>query len=433
MSIMHLKISDLCAINIVILVLERVMKVNYKLLKFACYTVSITMAFTASLPPLLFLTFRTLYDISYSLLGLLVVINFVTQLCIDLVFSFFSHKFDIPLTVRIMPMLAIIGFLIFVAVPTLAPSHAYLGLALGTVIFSASSGLAEVLISPIIASIPSDDPDRQMSALHSVFAWGSAAVVVLSTLFLLVVGTDNWAVLVLIFLIVPILSTILFCRTGITCVPSHEKGEGISALFKSPVLWLCVFAIFLGGASELAMSQWASTYIENVLSINKVWGDMLGVAMFEVSLGLGRTLYAKFGKNLTRVLILGSIGAALCYLTAAISSIKLLGLVACALTGICVSMMWPGTLSIASERFKAGGVVVFALMAAGGDMGAAVAPQLVGIVTDFAIKNKTLVAIADTLSLSPDGLGLKIGMLVGMLFPLIAIFVYASLHKIVKR
>ncbi len=409
------------------------MKVNYKLLKFACYTVSITMAFTASLPPLLFLTFRTLYDISYSLLGLLVVINFVTQLCIDLVFSFFSHKFNIPLTVRIMPILAIVGFLIFVAVPTFAPSFAYLGLAIGTVIFSASSGLAEVLISPIIASIPSDDPDRQMSALHSVFAWGSAAVVVLSTLFLLALGRQNWAVLVLIFLIVPLLSTILFSRTEITCVESHEKGEGIAMLFKSPVLWLCAAAIFLGGASELAMSQWASTYIENVLSINKVWGDVLGVAMFGVTLGLGRTLYAKFGKNLTRVLILGSIGAAVCYLLAALSPVKILGLAACALTGICVSMMWPGTLSIAAEKFKSGGVVVFALMAAAGDMGAAIAPQAVGIVTDFAINNKTLVSFSQTLSLTPDSLGLKIGMLVGMLFPLVAIFVFSRLHKIIKK
>ncbi len=409
------------------------MKTNYKILKFACYTVSTTMAFTANLPPLLFLTFRSLYGISYSLLGLLVVINFATQLAIDLVFSFFSHKFNIPLTVRLMPALAICGFLIFAAVPIFFPQYAYLGLALGTIVFSASSGLAEVLISPIVASIPSDDPDRQMSALHSVYAWASAAVVVLSTLFLLCFGKENWSLLVLIFLLVPILSIFLFCRTKITCVESHGKGAGLASLFKSPVLWLCAFAIFLGGASELAMSQWASTYIENVLSIDKVIGDVVGVAMFGVTLGLGRTLYAKFGKNLTRVLIFGSIGAALCYFLAAFSSIKVLGLVACAFTGICVSMMWPGTLSLASERFASGGVVVFALMAAAGDTGAAVAPQLVGVVTDFAIKNPVLLSVANTLSLSPDSFGLKIGMLIGMLFPLVAIFVYIKLHNIVKK
>ena len=409
------------------------MKVNYKILKFACYTVSVTMSFVSSLPPLLFLTFHNTYNISYSLLGLLVVINFATQLGIDLVFSFFSHKFDITKTVRIMPVLSIIGFLIYVAVPIMAPDYAYLGLAVGTVIFSAACGLAEVLISPIIASIPSDDPERQMSGLHSVFAWGCAAIVVLSTLFLMLVGTNNWHFIVLAFTLVPVLSTILFCRTGITCVESHEKGEGISALVKSPVLWLCAVAIFLGGASELAMSQWASTYIENVLLIDKVWGDVLGVAMFGVALGMGRTLYAKFGKNLTRVLIWGSTGAALCYLVAALSQLKVVGLVACALTGFCVALMWPGTLSIAAEKFSAGGVVVFALMAAAGDSGAAIAPQLVGIVTDFAINNKTLVTIANGFGLTPDGLGLKLGLLVGMLFPLIAVFIFIKLHKIIKR
>ncbi len=408
------------------------MRFNYKLLKAACYTTSITMSFVSSLPPLLFLTFRNMYGISYSLLGLLVVINFATQLGIDLVFSFFSHKFNITKTVRTMPILSIIGFSIFVAVPFFAPKYAYLGLAVGTVIFSAACGLAEVLISPIIASIPSDDPERQMSGLHSVFAWGCAVIVVLSTIFLTLIGTNNWYFIVLAFMIVPVLSTILFCRTDITCVESHEKGTGISSLVKSPVLWLCAFAIFLGGASELAMSQWASTYIENVLGINKVWGDVLGVAMFGVALGMGRTLYAKFGKNLMRVLLWGSVSAAICYLVAALSSVKVIGLVACALTGFCVSLMWPGTLSIAAERFQSGGVVVFALMAAAGDSGAAVAPQLVGIVTDFSIKNKTLIDVADTLSLTPDQLGLKIGMLVGMIFPLVAVFVYLKLRKMCK-
>ena len=183
------------------------MKVNYKILKFACYTTSVTMSFVSSLPPLLFLTFRNMYDISYSLLGLLVVINFVTQLGIDLVFSFFSHKFNITKTVRTMPILSLIGFGIFVAVPFFFPEYAYFGLALGTIIFSAACGLAEVLISPIIASIPSDDPDRQMSGLHSVFAWGCAAIVVLSTVFLMLIGTKNWYYIVLVFMLIPVLST----------------------------------------------------------------------------------------------------------------------------------------------------------------------------------------------------------------------------------
>ncbi len=405
------------------------MKTNYKLLKLACYTVNITMAFTSNLSPILFLTFRSLYGVSYSLLGLLVVMNFTTQLTVDLIFSFFSHKFHIPTVVRTMPFLTIIGFLIFALVPTFAPQYAYIGIAIGTVISSAAAGLGEVLISPIVASIPSDDPDRQMSGLHSVYAWGAVGVVILSTLFLLVFGKQNWNILVLLFLIIPVLSAVLFCSTGITCVHNPEKSSNVVSLFKRPALWASFIGIFLGGATEVTMAQWSSSYLETALGIDKVWGDVFGVAMFSATLGLGRTLYSKIGKNITRVLLFGAIGATACYLIAAISNVALIGLVACAMTGLCASMMWPGSLVIASDRFESGGVVVFALMAAGGDMGAAIVPQLVGVAADSAVQIPMLQSFAASLSLTPDQLGLKIGMFIGMLFPLAAILVYYILHK----
>lgn len=409
------------------------MKTNYTLLKFACYTVNITMAFAGNVSPILFLTFRSLYGISYSLIGLLVVINFATQLTVDLVFSFFSQKFHIPTVVRTMPFLTIAGFLIFALVPTLAPQYAYVGIAVGTVVFSAAAGLAEVLISPIVASIPSDDPDRQMSGLHSVYAWGAVGVVILGTLFLLAFGKQNWHILVLLFLIIPTVSAVLFCSTEITCVHTAEKASGIVSLLKRPALWASVIGIFLGGAAEVTMAQWSSTYLENALGIDKVWGDVFGVAMFSVALGLGRTLYSKIGKNITRVLLLGAIGATACYLVAAISDVALVGLVACALTGFCASMMWPGSLVIATDRFASGGVVVFALMAAGGDMGAAIVPQLVGIAADSVAQIPALQNLALTLGLTPDRLGLKMGMLIGMVFPLAAIPVYYILHKCRKK
>ena len=405
------------------------MKTNYKLLKLACYTVNITMAFAGNISPILFLTFRSLYGVSYSLLGLLVVINFATQLSVDLIFSFFSHKFNIPTVARTMPFLTIIGFLIFALVPSIAPQYAYIGIAIGTVIFSAAAGLAEVLISPIIASIPSDDPDRQMSGLHSVYAWGAVGVIILGTLFLLAFGKQSWNILVLLFLIVPIISAVLFCLTNITCVHNAEKSDGIKSLLKKPALWASVVGIFLGGATEVTMAQWSSSYLENALGIDKVWGDVFGVAMFSVALGLGRTLYSKIGKNITRVLLFGAIGAAVCYLIAAISNVALVGLVACALTGFCSSMMWPGSLVIATDRFELGGVVVFALMAAGGDMGAAIVPQLVGVAADSVQQIPIFQRLATSLSLTPDQFGLKMGMLIGMLFPLAAIPVYYILHK----
>ncbi|MBR6776663.1 MAG: MFS transporter [Clostridia bacterium] len=380
-------------------------------LKYACYTANISMAVVSNLSPVLFLTFRSLYGISYSLLGLLVLINFVTQLTVDLVFSFFSHKFNIPKAVRLAPYLTIGGILIYALWPFVFPSSAYVGLVIGTVLFSAASGFNEVLISPVIAAIPAKDPDREMSKLHSIYAWGVVFVVIVSTVFLLVAGSENWQYLALFFVIVPLASALLFAGAQIPRMETPEKASGVLEQLKSKTLWLCVIAIFLGGAAECTMAQWCSGYLEQALGIPKVWGDIFGVALFAVALGIGRTLYAKIGKNIGKVLFFGAVGAAACYLIAAISPFPVIGLLACAFTGFCVSMLWPGNLVAASDKIPRGGVFLFAMMAAGGDLGASVGPQLVGIVTD------TVMTLPDM----TEQIGMKAGMLVGMLFPLMAI------------
>ncbi len=404
-----------------------------KRLKIACYTTNISMSVVGNLPPLLFLTFRSLYDISYSLLGLLVLINFITQLGVDLIFSFFSHRFNIRRTVKFTPVFCAVGLVLYALAPLLFPRAVYAGLVLGTVVFSAGSGLAEVLISPTIAALPAKDPDREMSKLHSIYAWGVVAIIILSTLFLLTAGNRNWQYLSLIFALIPLTSALLFAGATIPEMDTPERASGALHLLKNKGLWLSVIAIFLGGAAECTMAQWCSGYLEQAMSIPKVWGDIFGAAMFAVMLGLGRTLYAAIGKNLGRVLFLGGVGATVCYLVAALTDLPLVGLIACGLTGFCTSMLWPGNLTVASERFPTGGVFVFAIMAAGGDLGASVAPQLVGIITDAAIASPKAVALADSLSLAPEQLGMKMGMLVGMLFPLIGIFVYYKIWKHKKQ
>lgn len=402
-------------------------------LKYACYSANVTMSAVGNLSPVLFLTFRSLYGISYSLLGLLVLINFVTQLIVDLIFSFFSHKFNIAKTVKSIPLFGVCGFLVYAIWPFFFPDTVYAGLVIGTVIFSAASGLAEVLISPVIAAIPSDDPDREMSKLHSVYAWGVVFVIIVSTVFLLLAGNDDWQYLALIFTLIPLTSAFLFFGSEIPPMETPKQTSGALKLLRNKGVWLSVLAIFLGGAAECTMAQWCSGYLEQALGIPKVWGDLCGVAFFSVMLGLGRSLYAKIGKNIEKVLLLGAIGATVCYLTAAISSIAFLGLCACAFTGFFVSMLWPGNLIVASDRFPQGGVFIFAMMAAGGDLGASVGPQLVGIITDTVIANPAAVALAENLQLLPEQLGMKAGMLCGMLFPLIGIFVYLHIWKTAKK
>ena len=406
---------------------------NYSRVKVACHTVNVIMAVVANLSPLLFLTFRSIYGISYSLLGTLVLIFFCTQLGIDLIFSFFSHKFNIQTTVRILPFLTVAGLVIYALVPTFMPNYAYLGLAVGTALFAVSSGLAEVLMSPIVAAIPSDDPEGEMSKLHAAYAWGVVFTVVFSTVFLLLFGKENWYILALIFCAFPIFAAALFATSTIPPMKTPEKASGALKMLKNKGIWLCVAAIFLGGAAECTMSQWASGYLEAALGIDKVWGDVFGVALFAVMLGLGRTLYAKMGKNIARVLFVGAIGATVCYLVAAVSNIAVIGLIACAFTGFCVSMMWPGSILIASDKYPTAGVFIYALMAAGGDLGASVGPQLVGSVTDIALKNQRLISLAQGLALTPEQLGMKLGMLIGMLFPLIAIVIFGMFVKHKKK
>ena len=398
-------------------------------LKYACYSTNVTMSVVGNLSPLLFLTFRSLYGISYSKLGLLVLINFVTQLGIDLVFSFFSHRFNIPKTVKAIPVIAVAGFGLYALLPVLFPQYAYLGLALGTVIFSAASGLAEVLISPVIAALPADDPDREMSKLHSVYAWGVVGVVIFSTVFLLLAGHESWPWLTLILMSVPALSAILFAGSEIPHMDTPEKATGALKLLKNKGLWLCVLAIFLGGSAECTMAQWCSGYIEQALGIPKVWGDLFGVALFSVMLGTGRTLYAKIGKNIGKVLTFGAVGATVCYFVAAVTGVPAVGLIACAFTGFCTSMLWPGNLVVASSRFPQGGVFIYAMMAAGGDLGASIGPQLVGVITDGVLAAPAAVEIAAKFQITTEQLGMKAGMLCGMLFPLVAIFVYRHIWK----
>ena len=177
------------------------------------------------------------------------------------------------------------------------------------------------------------------------------------------------------------------------------------------------------------MAQWASGYLEQALGISKVWGDIFGVALFSVFLGLGRTLYAKIGKNIFRTILFGAIGSTVCYLICALSSNAMLGLVACVLVGFCSSMLWPGCIVISADKFPKSGVFIYAMMAAGGDFGAALISQLTGTVTDIAIANPAVISLAEQLFLTPEQLGMRIGILTTSLCPILAIIVYACLWK----
>ena len=409
------------------------MQPNYSRLKWACYTSNLNMSVITNLSPLLFLTFRSMYGLTYSELGLLVAVNFCTQMSIDFTFSFFSHKFNIPKTLRVMPFLAMSGLVLFAVWPILFPDFVFFGLLLGTVIFAASGGLGEVLISPVIAAIPAKDPDREMSKLHSVYAWGVVGMIGVVTVYFLLFGTACWQGLPLLFAVIPLISALLFICSEIPEMKTPDRVAGTIQMLKNKNVWLCVACIFFGGASECIMGQWSSGYLEQVLGIPKAWGDIFGVAWCAAMLGLGRTLYSKIGKNIEKVLFFGAVGAALCYLTTALTDNALIGLLACAFTGFCVSMLWPGSLIVSADRVPNGGVLMYALMAAGGDTGASVGPQLIGVITDWVAAGEKTALWAANWGLTPEQLGLKAGMLFAMLFPLLAVPLYLHVWRSAKN
>lgn len=408
-------------------------KSSVKRLQYACYTANAAMAVVTYLPPVLFLPLRALYGISYTMLGLLIVVNFCTQLAVDLLFSALSDRLPTKWVARGMPWLTVLGMALYAASPLLFPNTVYTGLLIGTGIVSAASGLAEVLVSPLIASLPLEDPDRQMSLLHAVYAWGAVLTVALSALFLFFAGQNRWQILLLLLAAVPIASGILFAGASVPHLREDGDTAENSERPRKRTLWGCVFLIFLGGAAEATMSQWCSVYLARALGIPKLWGDLLGVAMFCLMLGLGRALYARRGGDIDRVLLLGAMGAGFCYLAAAMSSLAPVGLLACALSGLSVSMLWPGSLILARERIPSGGVLLYGMMAAGGDLGSAAIPQLVGVLTDLATRSKTVHHLTDLVGGTAEQLGVKLGMLVGAVASFGAIPLIARLAREEKR
>lgn len=395
---------------------------NYKRTKLACYSAYVTMASAFALPPLLFVTFHDMYGVSYTNLGTLVLINFCTQLTVDLILSFFSKYFNEKFLVRVMPIITSLGLTFYAFSPLIFPNSVFTGFAIATVIFSISAGLSEVLVSPVVAALPSDNPGRDMSFLHSLYGVGVTVVILISTVFFKLFGSENWNYLTLIFAALPLSTAVLFMISPMPDMTSSETSKGGERSKRYVVgLALCVACIFFGSCAENTMSNWVSSFMENAIGIDKALGDILGTAMFAILLALTRMGYAKFGKSITPILFIGMIGAVVCYLIAGLSTNSVVALVACALTGMFTSMLWPGALIFMEEKLPGAGVAAYALMASGGDLGASIAPQLMGIVVDKVTASSFAADLATQTGLTAEQIGMKSGMLLTTVFPLIGI------------
>ena len=386
---------------------------SFKRTKLACYTACFTMSSAFCLPPVLFVTFRDIYGISWTLLGTLILVNFCTQLAVDLIFTAFSRRFNIALVLKAMPVISTAGMLIYAIFPMLFSNLAYLGLLIGTVIFSISAGLSEVLLSATVAAIPSDNPQRDMGTLHGLYPFGVVFFVVISTLFIEFVGSAYWSYMTIAFALLPLISFVLFMTSPI---PDVKAGEGSKSTEKSRKktigIFLCLGCIFFGSCAENTMSNWISSYVEAELKLPKVLGDILGVATFALLLGITRMWYARRGKNICRMLLIGMIGSSVCYLVIGLSESAAFSFIACILTGFFSAMLWPGTLIMMEENIHGVGVGAYALMAAGGDFGASLSPQLMGIIA--------------------DNFGLQKGMLTCSAFPILGVILMIIIIRFFK-
>ncbi len=405
-------------------------KQSYQSTIYACYIGFIIQAAVVNLTPILFIPLRELFGLSYEQLGALILINFVTQVITDLVFSSPVDKYGFRPFIITAQALAVAGFVLFAAAPLLF-ANPYAGFVLGTVVFSIGGGLLELQLSPIVNAIPTPEKASAMSMLHSFYAWGQVGVVILTTLYVFAFGRTAWQGVVLLWAIVPLINFFIFMRVPLAPSIPEESRQGMRFLIRQPFFYVALLAIAFGAASELNMAQWTSAFMERALNLPKLLGDVAGVSAFGLMLGLGRLIHGKFGDryNINRIMMAGALAAAACYLIVGLSPWPWLSLVACAFTGFAVSLLWPGTLVIAAARYPLAGAWMFAILAASGDIGGSLGPWLVGVVTDQAPQLSAVAGLAASLNLTHEQMGLRIGMLLGVVIPFVCYLCHLWMSK----
>ena len=393
------------------------MKNNYKMTMYACFIGYIVQAVVNSFVPLLFVTFQTEYHIPLTQITLLITVNFVIQLVVDLLSAGFVDKIGYRASAIIAHACAGTGIFLLTLLPELF-SNPFYGILLAVMVYAIGGGLIEVLISPVLEACPTDNKESAMSLLHSFYCWGCTGVVLLSTLFFAVFGTSHWKILALIWVILPAANLILFTKVPIYSL--HEEGESgmsISELFRVKVFWLLMAMMLCAGASEQAVSQWASTFAEKGLHIQKTVGDLVGPMLFSVLMGLSRLIYGKYGEkfNLDRFMKGSCVLCVASYLCIFLVPVPIVGLISCAICGFSVGIMWPGTFSKASAAIKRGGTVLFAMLALAEELGCSGGPTLVGFVSSAFSSN------------------LRLGILTAIVFPVLLLAGLCTFSRLVVK
>lgn len=385
---------------------------NYKKTLTACYLGYITQAITANFTPLLFLTFHNSYGISLDRIALIPTLFFLVQLVVDFASAKFVDKIGYRVCVVAAEVFSVVGLVGLAALPDLF-ADPFAGILLSVIIYAMGSGLLEVLVSPIVEACPFDNKEGAMSLLHSFYCWGAVLVILGSTLFFGIFGIEKWRLLACLWAIVPLINIYNYATCPIAPLVAEGKGMSIGELLRTKLFWLLALLMVCSGASELSMAQWASAFTESALKVSKTVGDLAGPCLFAALQGVSRVFYGKYSDrfDLTKFMLGSGALCVACYLLSSLTEAPILGLIGCALCGLSVGIMWPGTFSIAAQKCRAGGTALFALLALAGDLGGSIGPSVVGVFSSIAGDN------------------LKMGILAAVIFPILLIAGIIILRK----
>lgn len=375
---------------------------TYKNTMVSCFVGYIVQAIVNNFVPLLFVTFQLTYGIPLSKITMLVTFNFVVQILTDLVAAKYIDRIGYRAGMVLAHLFSALGLAGLTVLPGLMDPFA--GILLAVMIYAIGGGLLEVLVSPVMESCPTDNKETAMSLLHSFYCWGHVGVVLISTLFFYFVGIEHWKVLALVWAMIPVCNGLIFLKTPMASLMEEgETGMTFSQLFRNKTFWWLLIMMICSGASEHNVAEWASAFAEQGLGISKTLGDLAGPMSFGICMGISRVIYSKWGEKipLDQYMKASTLLCIFAYLLISLSPWPALSLVGCAICGLSVGIMWPGSFSTAAASLRTGGTAMFGLLALAGDVGCGGGPTLVGLVSD-----------------AMDG-NLKLGILAGIVFPVV--------------
>lgn len=359
------------------------MKNNFRMTKFVCYIGFVVQAIINNFLPILFVCLQDNYGLNYEKLARLIVVNFGAQMCVDLLTPKITKHLGYRATAFLSQFTASLGLVMMAVLPNVM-ANKYLAISTSAVMYACGSGLMEVVLSPMVEILPSDNKRGTMQILHSFYCWGQAFTIIGTTVLIGFLGSKNWSFVPLVWAIIPLINAFCFLKVPIITPPVDQKLASLGSLLKRRQFRGYMIMMLCAGAAEITMAQWASLFAQRGLGVSKVVGDLAGPCAFALFMASGRVIYGINAKKIDfkKAMLTLSIFSTVCYLGVAITGNPVLSLCFCAVCGLTVSIFWPAIYSQGAIDFRDGGMVMYSVFAMCGDVGCALGPWVLGVVAD---------------------------------------------------